>query len=74
MRTSLARGALLGLGVWAGMAPAEETGAVRAQADLAKGYCERVRGTARAEARWSCAGGVRQRGRGQRGDAMAART
>ncbi|GMU02173.1 hypothetical protein KH5H1_62930 [Corallococcus caeni] len=51
MRTSLARGALLGLGLWAGMAPAEEeTGAVRAQADLAKGYCERVRGTSRAEA------------------------
>ncbi|RKG70822.1 hypothetical protein D7W79_31395 [Corallococcus exercitus] len=51
MRTSLARGALLGLGLWAGMAPAaEDAGAVRAQADLAKGYCERVRGTSRAEA------------------------
>ncbi|RKH73673.1 hypothetical protein [Corallococcus aberystwythensis] len=49
MRTSLARGALLGLGLWAGMAPAaEEAGTVRAQGDLAKGYCERVRGTSRA--------------------------
>ncbi|RKG59091.1 hypothetical protein D7V80_37700 [Corallococcus sp. CA054B] len=51
MRTSLARGALLGLGLWAGMAPAaEEAGTVRARGDLAKGYCERVRGTAKAEA------------------------
>lgn len=51
MRTDLARGALLGLGLWAGMAPAaEEAGTVRARGDLAKGYCERVRGTAKAEA------------------------
>ncbi|RKH43693.1 hypothetical protein D7X55_25775 [Corallococcus sp. AB049A] len=50
MRTSLARGALLGLGLWAGMAPAQEAGTVRARGDLAKGYCERVRGTASAQA------------------------
>ncbi|MFB1482213.1 hypothetical protein [Corallococcus sp. RDP092CA] len=51
MQTSLARGALLGLGLWAGLAPAEEEAeAVRARGDLARGYCERMRGTASAEA------------------------
>jgi hypothetical protein len=51
MRTSLARGALLGLGLWATTAPAEEAvGTVRQEADPARGYCERVRGTSKAQA------------------------
>ncbi|WP_223633056.1 hypothetical protein [Corallococcus sp. EGB] len=51
MQTSLARGALLGLGLWAGLAPAEEeAGAVRARGDLTRGYCEHMRGIASAQA------------------------
>lgn len=51
MRTSFATGALLSLGLWANMAAAAgEVGTVRTQADPARGYCERVRGTSRAEA------------------------
>ncbi|RKH00650.1 hypothetical protein D7V97_30015 [Corallococcus sp. CA053C] len=49
MRTTLAWGALMGL--WTGTAlAADDAGTVRARSEPAWGYCERVRGTSRAEA------------------------
>ncbi|RKG75385.1 hypothetical protein [Corallococcus terminator] len=49
MRTSLACGALMGM--WLGTALAEDdVESVRARSNPAQGYCERVRGTSRAEA------------------------